>query len=868
MADEGMDLGRLGIVIDGTGARREVRFTSEELAALANQSVKTEAATKGLGKSMGGPEGPGGPPDLPPRINRVTAAIERMRRASAVSKGLDLGLSQQIAMLDPFQERVTRANATLSRTGTVAHGARLGLGRLGNQFSGLASAVAGVHPVVGNILGVMGNFAIGSPWTVGILAGVAAIAVVYDQLTKSAREAAKANDDLRTSLAERMRRESMGPEPDLQLQLNAERNAQRQNQERRRQLLKFGVKPDDQRILDLSRQIENSQTLLIQGEKALFKARMEAGTPLKTIEVEGKNITRENEKVLAAQEKYNAAIQRAKDWITEQSIAQAKATLSVEQGKVEALKLRDAALQGSEAFKKAQDEIEIMNELQRIGVNIFDARYAAMKRDLEITQRLRNETEATVDAQKKANDDAIAAEKKIAEDRARYIENLVRSMQENISQFFRDTMSDGLKSFDKLWQNVKALYFKMIADILAAKAMEKIGGILGITTTPAAAMDRAAVKQVAAGGTMLTASAAMIAAANVMAAAAGVPGVAGAQAPAPPSGGGASGSPAFGIGWQRAGGAAIGGGLAGYATGSALYDRALSDRQNRLRGGFGGAATGAAAGFAVGGPIGAAVGAITGFVAGVFGAGSAAKKAAKEMAALQQALKLTMDTYRAGIRGDTLGEALAQSMARLKDLLLQINDAYRGRKNEGERERLRQEAMALQAEEARQINEQHAQDRRYAQEDLQVRLLSAQGHTAEAEALAFAQQQERELAAARLAGADAAYLATLSQVQAAEKLKAASDAAASSMLNMVSGYKLQATVFGEMNPRSSVARFPGAPPTPTPLPWRHPAASPGGDLTVNVVADGQVIGKAVLKDFKSKAQKKFGDSSRWPEIQS
>jgi hypothetical protein len=40
-----------------------------------------------------------------------------------------------------------------------------------------------------------------------------------------------------------------------------------------------------------------------------------------------------------------------------------------------------------------------------------------------------------------------------------------------------------------------------------------------------------------------------------------------------------------------------------------------------------------------------------------------------------------------------------------------------------------------------------------------------------------------------------------------------------------------------------------------------------GDLTVPISLDGAVIAKVVLKDYKSKAQRQFGDSSRWSQIQ-
>lgn len=80
-----------------------------------------------------------------------------------------------------------------------AKGATLQTGRLGNQFANLAGRIAGLHPVVGNLAGVLGNFTLGAGLTVGILAGVAAVAVAYDKLTEASRKAMAAGDKLAES---------------------------------------------------------------------------------------------------------------------------------------------------------------------------------------------------------------------------------------------------------------------------------------------------------------------------------------------------------------------------------------------------------------------------------------------------------------------------------------------------------------------------------------------------------------------------------------------------------------------------------------------------------------------------------------------
>lgn len=89
-------------------------------------------------------------------------------------------------------------------------GAHLSLGRLGNQFGNLAGRIAGVHPIVGNLANVLGDFAIGGAVTVGVLAGVAAIAVAYDKLTDSARKAMQASDKLIESYEKAARVSKLG----------------------------------------------------------------------------------------------------------------------------------------------------------------------------------------------------------------------------------------------------------------------------------------------------------------------------------------------------------------------------------------------------------------------------------------------------------------------------------------------------------------------------------------------------------------------------------------------------------------------------------------------------------------------------------
>lgn len=103
-----------------------------------------------------------------------------------------------------------RLHGSTTRLENGFRSAQFQTGRLGNQFAGLAGHIAGVHPVVGNLAQAMGNFAIGAGLTVGVLAGVAAIALVYEKLTGEARKAKKETDELIESFKKAQELKSAG----------------------------------------------------------------------------------------------------------------------------------------------------------------------------------------------------------------------------------------------------------------------------------------------------------------------------------------------------------------------------------------------------------------------------------------------------------------------------------------------------------------------------------------------------------------------------------------------------------------------------------------------------------------------------------
>lgn len=91
-----------------------------------------------------------------------------------------------------------------SKTGHVS------LGRLGNQFENFAARIIGVNPVVSKLAATLSDFAIGGTLTVGVLAGVAAVAAVYDKLTESSRKAMEVGDKLTKTYQEEARIMALG----------------------------------------------------------------------------------------------------------------------------------------------------------------------------------------------------------------------------------------------------------------------------------------------------------------------------------------------------------------------------------------------------------------------------------------------------------------------------------------------------------------------------------------------------------------------------------------------------------------------------------------------------------------------------------
>jgi len=230
---------------------------------------------------------------------------------------------------------------------------------------------------------------------------------------------------------------------------------------------------------------------------------------------------------------------------------------------------------------------------------------------------------------------------------------------------------------------------------------------------------------------------------------------------------------------ERAGGKALAGAAAGLGVGLASGSAGL------------GLVGGAVGGFAAGGPLGAAVGAVSGFVSGLLSSAAKARAAAQQLHDARVAFESSLDDFAAighprGVLGDALkrlndyakalqkeaaeaaalatgggsfnpdlhgGRTQAQetalSAAELQKELDAMNKAIAaGGSGRGARDYVAALLEIRKAYEAniQAIKEQIALEEKRFGEDLAVRQLRAQGRNAEADAVAFANQQAREAA--------------------------------------------------------------------------------------------------------------------------
>lgn len=150
------DVARIGIVVDADGAVRQIKLTSEELKKLANEGTKARDV---MGKVA--------PPKVAQDMQRTTQAITQAQVATR----------------------------TFNSAGP-------GVMKLQNAFGNLAAAAAGVPGPVGRVAQALGQFSVGGPITVMVLAGIAAITLAWRKFREEGEAAKKLMEELRSKEAQ------------------------------------------------------------------------------------------------------------------------------------------------------------------------------------------------------------------------------------------------------------------------------------------------------------------------------------------------------------------------------------------------------------------------------------------------------------------------------------------------------------------------------------------------------------------------------------------------------------------------------------------------------------------------------------------
>lgn len=99
-----------------------------------------------------------------------------------------------------FEARMTAAGQQINRWNSATVGARRGTQLLRTGLEQLAQQATGLTGPLGKVVTSLGLLGAGGAVTVGVLAGVGAIALVYQGLTRDSREAQQATDALIISL--------------------------------------------------------------------------------------------------------------------------------------------------------------------------------------------------------------------------------------------------------------------------------------------------------------------------------------------------------------------------------------------------------------------------------------------------------------------------------------------------------------------------------------------------------------------------------------------------------------------------------------------------------------------------------------------
>ena len=317
-----------------------------------------------------------------------------------------------------------------------------------------------------------------------------------------------------------------------------------------------------------------------------------------------KEITEETDRWLAASADLDVLLGEGTDKAVSDKVKQDIADM---------IRLANQAIVLASLLGDAQENMEVkfdaVNQRIQARIDLVDQDLAAMLKAIDAEEELLFQVIAV--------EKAIEAQVDAFADRQRIIERFLKNVQRSFADTFTQIFEDGIEKFSDLFDAIKKLFIRLLAEMASAKLIESIGGQLSQSLSSVFGVsDEDRIKQAEAFEARLRGirsnEAAVLGGEREEVQVVRIDGI---TAEASKS-------------WSRFIAPALAGFFAGQLIGSQTTNTGL--------GALGGAAGGAAIGFQMGGPAGAAVGALAGALGGFIGASN-------KQAEVAEALRLQLE---------------------------------------------------------------------------------------------------------------------------------------------------------------------------------------------------------------------------------
>lgn len=269
-----------------------------------------------------------------------------------------------------YTDEFNALTGAFKNVGTDAKRGSAGVGEMRESFASLLAQAAGVHPVLGRVVNVMGGLAAGSVVMGAVLAGLSALVFAWQKVTEAAREAREEQEDALERLKALQQEQQLGPRGQTGADIDLQRRRQqeiRDEQARLRQAFREGRSYGaPARIALLQEEYDEIEAAIQAGERELGETEaQETRAAERRVHELREQIRRERE--TERREAEREAASRA------QELARAEAALATAEGQ---LQQRLAALTAT----ATDDLLLAIDKLES------DAREAAAKAGQEISQ--------------------------------------------------------------------------------------------------------------------------------------------------------------------------------------------------------------------------------------------------------------------------------------------------------------------------------------------------------------------------------------------------------------------------------------------------------------------------------------------------